>query len=151
MWLTKKVVEFLDLTLDLRTGIYKPYKKPDNNITYIQIQSNNPPFIIKNLPKGINKRLSSNSNDAQTFKEAIPPYIVSLEKSEYNPNLQFDTASTKKSNEKKHQCGHQCCQNLPLSDRQAFPKEQQIEQNLRQKHLKSQLQLSPKRNTNDNQ
>ena len=27
----KKVVDFLDLTLDLRTGVYKPYKKPNNN------------------------------------------------------------------------------------------------------------------------
>ena len=74
----KKVVGFLDLTLDLRTGVYNPYKKPNNNMAYIQKQSNHPPSIIKNLPKGINKRLFTNSNDAQTFKEAIPPYIEAL-------------------------------------------------------------------------
>ena len=69
----KTVVDFLDLTLDLRTGVYKPYKKPNNNIAYIHKQSNHPPSIIKNLLKGINKRLSTNSNNAQTFKEALPP------------------------------------------------------------------------------
>ena len=98
---SKKVVDFLDITLDLRTGVYKPYKKPNNNIAYIHKQSNHPPSIIKNLPKGIIKRLSINFNDAQTFKEAIPPYIEALKKSGYNPNLQFDTAPTKKCNENK--------------------------------------------------
>ena len=71
----KTVVGFLDLTLDFRIGVYKPYKKTSNNIAYIHKQSNHPPSTIKNLPKGINKRLSSNSKDAQTFKEATPPYI----------------------------------------------------------------------------
>ena len=74
----KKVVGFLDLTLDLRTGVYNPYKKPNNNMAYIQKQSNHPPSIIKNLPKGINKRLFTNSSDAQTFKEAILLYIEAL-------------------------------------------------------------------------
>ena len=97
----KKLVDFLDITLDLRTGVYKPYKKPTNNIAYIHKQSNHPPSTIKNLPKGINKRLSINSNNAQTFKEAIPPYIEALKKSGYNPNLQFDTEPTKKCNENK--------------------------------------------------
>ena len=97
----KKVVDFLDITLDLRTGVYKPYKKPNNDIAYIHKQSNHPPSIIKNLSKGINKRLSTNSNNAQTFKEVIPPYIEALKKSGYNRNLQFDTEPTKKCNENK--------------------------------------------------
>ena len=46
----KKVVDFLDITLDLRTEIYKPYKKPNSNLTYIHKQSNHSPSIIKNLP-----------------------------------------------------------------------------------------------------
>ena len=29
----KKVVDFLDITLDLRIAIYKPYKKPNCNLT----------------------------------------------------------------------------------------------------------------------
>ena len=29
----KKVVDFLDITLDLRTEIYKPYKKSNSNLT----------------------------------------------------------------------------------------------------------------------
>ena len=47
----KKVTDFLDITLDLHTGSYKPYKKPNDTISYIHCQSNHPPSIIKNLPK----------------------------------------------------------------------------------------------------
>ena len=57
----KKVLVFVDITLDLRTAIFKPYKTPNSNLTYIHKQSNHPPSIIKNLPKSINKRLSTNS------------------------------------------------------------------------------------------
>ena len=96
----KKVVDFLDITLDLRTAIYKPYKKPNSNITYIHKQSNHPPSIIKNLPKSINKRLSTNSKNAQIFNEACPPYTEALKKNGYGTNLQFDKTCTDKNNEK---------------------------------------------------
>ena len=48
-----KVVNFLDLTLNLSTGKYKPYKKPDNKPLYINVNSNHPPNIIKNLLESI--------------------------------------------------------------------------------------------------
>ena len=96
----KKVVDFLDITLDLRAEIYKPYKKPNSNLTYIHKQSNHPPSIIKNLPKSINKRLSTNSKNAQIFNEACPAYTEALKKNGYNTNLQFDKTCTNRSNQK---------------------------------------------------
>ena len=39
----KKVVDFLDVTFNLKHGTYKPYQKPDNKISYINLQSNHPP------------------------------------------------------------------------------------------------------------
>ena len=47
---SKKVVDYLDVTFNLKDGTYKPYHKPDNKITYINVQSNHPPNIIKQLP-----------------------------------------------------------------------------------------------------
>ena len=90
----KKVVDFLDITLDLRTAIYKPYKKPNSNLTYNHKQSNHPPSKIKSLPKSINKRLSTNSKNAQIFNEACPAYTEALKKNEYNTNLQFEKTCT---------------------------------------------------------
>ena len=96
----KTVVDFLDITLDLRTAIYKPYQKPNSNLTYIHKQSNHPPSINKNLPESINKRLSTNSKNAQIFNEPCPPYTEDLKKNGYNRNLQFDRTCTDKNNDK---------------------------------------------------
>ena len=74
----KKVTDFLDITLDLHTGSYKPYKKPNDTISYIHCQSNHPPSIIKILRKGIEIRLSNNSANADIFQEAATPYNNAL-------------------------------------------------------------------------
>ena len=78
----KKVVDFLEITLDLRKAIYKSYKEPNSNLTPIHKQSNHPPSIIKNLPKSINKRLSTNSKNAQIFNEVQPPYTEDLKRTD---------------------------------------------------------------------
>ena len=50
-----KIVNFLDVTLDLSTGVYKPYMKPNNTILYVNRLSNHPPAIIRNIPESVNK------------------------------------------------------------------------------------------------
>ena len=65
-----KAVNFLDVTLNLKTGKYQPYNKPDNNPLYINILSNHPPNIIKNLPGNISKRISNLSADETTFNKS---------------------------------------------------------------------------------
>ena len=46
-----KVVDFLDITFNLNNGIYKPYKKPNDRLLYINKSSNHPPQIINQLSK----------------------------------------------------------------------------------------------------
>ena len=36
----KKTINFLDVTLDLKSESYKPFMKPNNKILYVQRQSN---------------------------------------------------------------------------------------------------------------
>ena len=50
----KKILNFLDVTLNLPNGAYIPYTKPNNISLYIHKKSNHPPQIIKNIPKSIN-------------------------------------------------------------------------------------------------
>ena len=88
----KKVVDFLDITLDLRTGSYKPYKKPNDCINYIHKESNHPPAIINNLPKGIEFRLSNNSSDSKLFEEAVKPYNRALKENGHRKELKFTTS-----------------------------------------------------------
>ena len=49
-----KIVNYLDVTFNLTDGSYYPYRKPNNLPQYINIKSNHPPNIIKQLPASIN-------------------------------------------------------------------------------------------------
>ena len=76
-----KAVNFLDVTLNLTTGEYQPYNKPDNNPLYINILSNHPPNIIKYLPENISKRMNTLSADETTFNKFKDLYNNSLAES----------------------------------------------------------------------
>ena len=59
-------MNFLNVTLVLTTGKYKPYNKP-GNIPHIITQSNHPPDIIKNLLESISPRINKLSSDKSLF------------------------------------------------------------------------------------
>ena len=62
-----KIVDFLDITLNLINGSYKPYIKPNDALLYIDKDSNHPPQIINEMQKIINNRLSRNSSNANIY------------------------------------------------------------------------------------
>ena len=65
-----KTINYLDITLDLNTGTYKPYSKPNDEIFYIHAKSNHPANILKELPISIKTRLSNLSSNSESFHEA---------------------------------------------------------------------------------
>ena len=65
-----KAVNFLDVTLNLTTGKYQPYNKPDNNPLYINILSNHPPNIIKIFPAIYLKEL--------TIYQQVKQHLITL-------------------------------------------------------------------------
>ena len=83
-----KVVDFLDITFNLNNGIYKPYKKPNDRLLYINKSSNHPPQIINQLPKIISDRLSRNSSNKEVFNTAKGEYEEALKCSGYS-NISF--------------------------------------------------------------
>lgn len=42
----KKTINFLDVTLDLTRGSYKPFLKPNNKILYVHRKSNHPLVLL---------------------------------------------------------------------------------------------------------
>ena len=48
-----KEVDFLDVSLNLRNGTYRPYKKPNDRLFYIHGLSNHPQNVIKQLLNSI--------------------------------------------------------------------------------------------------
>ena len=84
-----QIVNYLDATFNLSNSTYRPYHKPNDEISYIHKESNHPPSIIRQLPILIEKRLSELSSNEKIFKEAIPIYQDALKKSGYQYNLQY--------------------------------------------------------------
>ena len=70
--------DFLDVTFNLATGKFFPFRKPNNVPLYINTKSNHPSTIIKDLPKIINKRLSELSCNKDEFDKAKLIYKTSL-------------------------------------------------------------------------
>ena len=65
----KKIVNFLDVTLDLNKGTHQSYLKPGNKPLYVYSESNHPPSITKNIPVAVNKRLNELSSNKDAFDE----------------------------------------------------------------------------------
>ena len=95
---SKKVANFLDVTLNLANGKYLPYNKLGNIPLYVNKKSNHPPRIIENIPKSINKMLSEISIDEDSFSKAAPLYQKALDDSRYNHKLGFSVPKAQSPN-----------------------------------------------------
>ena len=76
--------DFLDVTFDLPTGKFWPYRKPNNDPLYINAKSNHPPTVIKHLPAAIIRRLADLSCNEEEFHKAKPAYEEALKSSGYD-------------------------------------------------------------------
>ena len=83
------VVNFLDVTLNLRSGQFMPYRKPNDTPLYISTQSNHPQCVIKQVPLSVNKRLSSISSSKEIFDSAKVTYSKSLKESGHRHKLEY--------------------------------------------------------------
>ena len=77
-------------------GTYKPFTKPNTTLQYVHRASNHPPITTKNIPAGINRRLSSLSSDKTSFDQAAPPYQKALDENGYHYTLHYEPTTTAK-------------------------------------------------------
>ena len=96
-----KQVEFLNITFNLITGLYTPYKKPNGNLLYINTSSDHPPQMIEQLTNSINKRLCENSANEQVFNAVKPVYENVLYKSGYKSSLKYSEEIHQQSSNKR--------------------------------------------------
>ena len=82
--------DYLDVTFDLENDIYKPFIKPNNSPTYINVKSNHPPNILKQIPQIISKRISDNSSSEQIFNQSKPMYDKLLRNSGYKEGIKYN-------------------------------------------------------------
>ena len=96
-------VDFLDVTLNLENNTYRPYKKPNDKLIYIDVSSNHPPQIKKQLTKIISDRLSRNSSNADIFnntklenEEALKKYGHTVKLTYTSPNYEQNKVRIKR-------------------------------------------------------
>ena len=85
--------DFLDL--NLKSGKYWPYRKPNSEPLYIDAHSNHPPSIKKHLPTMIAIRISTNSCDLDEFCKAAPAYEEALQESRFPAAFNYRPQPTK--------------------------------------------------------
>ena len=84
-----KIVDFLVVALSLIDTTYKPYHKPNDEICYMDKESNRPPSITKQLPISIATVLSKTFSNEKVFHESFSICQQALNKSCYNHQLKF--------------------------------------------------------------
>ena len=84
-----KIVNFLDVTLDLSSNSYKPFIKSNQNPSYINVNSNHPKNIIKQIPKAVNLRIGKLSANEKIFKESSKKYIDALKNSGFKEDFRY--------------------------------------------------------------
>ena len=82
-----KIVNFLDVTLDLLNNSYKQFIKTDQYPSYINVNSNHPKTIIKQVPKAVNLRIRKLSANEKIFKECSKIYIDVLKNSGFKEGV----------------------------------------------------------------
>ena len=78
---------FLDTTLNLTDDEYKPYRKENSDVKYINKKSNHPIVIKKNLPEMIEKKINRLSKSEKIFKNSVPTYQNALNDSNFKHML----------------------------------------------------------------
>ena len=97
-----KQVAFLDVNLNLTTEQHKPYRKENDIPKYINVQSNHPKNIIKEIPKIINDRLSAISSNKEIFNKEKNIYQEKLKEAGYNEELKYLKPKAKKNKRKRN-------------------------------------------------
>ena len=86
---------------DLPSGAYKPYHKPNSKPLYVNVGSNHPQSVIKNIPLGVNERLSMVSSSEEIFNANIDIYQEALNDAGHKHKLKYVEKDIDSYNKKK--------------------------------------------------
>ena len=96
-----KCTDFLDVNFDLEKDEYSPYRKPNDEPVYIDINSDHPPMIKKQLKNMIQKRLSTLSSSKSVFDRNKSIYETALKNAGHQHNLEYEDVENVTSNKRK--------------------------------------------------
>ena len=97
-----KIIDFLDVTLNLNNGTFKPFSKNDSAPRHINISSNHPWSVLRQIPNAVNQRINRLCSCKKIFEESKGRYDDALKDSGFQGRLEYltpvDLTSRVKSN-----------------------------------------------------
>ena len=93
-----RIVNYLDVKLNLNDGSFGPCDKPDD---IINKEFNHPPNLIQHLPASIEKRLLKIFFDEKMFQESAIYYEDTVNKAGYTDKLAYHASSASNQEKKK--------------------------------------------------
>lgn len=86
--------DFLDVVFSLKDDSFKPFRKPNSEILYINTKSSHPPAVTKALPSMIQRRLSSIASSRELFVRGKAEYEEAMSKAGYEAaSLEYEPSS----------------------------------------------------------
>ena len=85
-----KVVNFLDVSFNLTEESYKPYRKPNDTLLYVNKSSNHPKTVLNQITNSVNHRLNKISSNKTIFDTAKTEYEQALGNSGHNEKLAYE-------------------------------------------------------------
>ena len=86
-----KIVDFLDVTLNLNNGTFKPFSKNDSALRYINVSSNHPRSVLRQIPNAVNQRIDKLSSCKKIFEENKSRYDDILKDSGFQGRVEYLT------------------------------------------------------------
>ena len=84
-----KTVDFLDVTLNLNKGTFKPFSKSNSATTYINIDSNHPRSLLKQILNAVNQRINRLSSRKRIFEKSKSIYDEVLKNCRFLGGLEY--------------------------------------------------------------
>ena len=77
------------MTLDLSNNTNKPLIKTDQYPSYINVNSNHPKTIIKQVPKAVNLRIRNLSANEKIFQESSKIYMDAIKNNGFRDEFTY--------------------------------------------------------------
>ena len=99
----------------MNTETYRPYKKPNSKLLYVNKDSNHPPTVLKQIRNSVNQRLSTISSNEEIFDASKREYESALSESGYKQPLKYTTNDQNKNKMKRNRKRQIVWYNPPFS------------------------------------
>ena len=97
------------MTLNLSNNTYKPFIKTDQYPSYINVNSNHPKTIIKQVPKAVNLRVRNLSANDKIFQESSKIYMDALKNSSFMEDFTYQEENILNDINREN---NKCCQKI---------------------------------------